>query len=149
MPRAIRLAPLALVAGCAGHPHVEPGPPGLAYTCNGEPLMIVYGDGGYIPGATGRAPQGAAPRSRAQLTFRGRQVDLVADNAFTDLRYVTSESDGAVTTGDVAIIWSARGDTATLQHLVHGASLSSVECRRVRTVTPTAPADAPGAHPAA
>ena len=148
MTRTIRdgllgLSCLTLLAGCGERPHVAPGPLGLAYLCAGEPLTIVYGDGGYIPGATVRGANGAVPRSRAQLSFRGQQVDLVADDAFTDLRYV---HDGA----DMHMVWIAQGESGQLERSGSaGAAPERLDCQRVRTVTPVAPAGAPALHPAA
>ena len=141
MPRAALLA-FALLVGCT-HPLVGLGPAGLPYLCNGEPVTVVYGDGGYLPGMTVRGSEGVTARARAQLTFRGDRIDLVADDAFTDLRYVG-------TIGRTDFVWTAEAETAHLEWSgPDSENPERMECRRVRSVTPVAPIGAAAPRPGA
>jgi hypothetical protein len=140
------LAPAALIASCGGGPRIEPAPLGISYLCSGEPLAIIYNDGGFVPGASAhpasRTNTSYVPRSRARLSFRSSEHQLVADETFEDLRYVEES-------GQERLAWTARGERAELAQLTAGGGESPLAlCSRVRSpgaaAAPTAVSAEPG-----
>ena len=140
-----------LLAGCADHPPAATVPAGLAYSCAGEPAMIVYNGQGYLPGSSLRTPYSGADyrqaaRARARLHFRGHDYDLVADDALEDLRYLAAEAnDGR------RLVWVSQAETAQLSEVDASGQESQVAlCTRVRSPNGASeavhPADADSPH---
>jgi hypothetical protein len=134
-----------LLASCGGGPRTEPAPLGISYLCSGEILTIIYNDGGFVPGTSAR-PRSTTnasnvPRSRARLSFRGSEHQLIADETFEDLRYVEEG-------GQERLAWTARGETAELAQLTAGGGESPLaRCSRVRSPGEAAAPVAASAEP--
>ena len=120
------------LSGCASVPHGE-SPRGLAYSCAGEPVTIVYNGQGYLPGSTLPAPANAtAPqwRSRATLHWQGEDYELAADDALEDLRYIETRS---ADEADRRLIWVARAEDAELREIDQDGNESPIaRCERLR-----------------
>ena len=142
-----RRAGAALLAGCADHPPPATVPLGLAYSCAGDPVTVVYDGQGYLPGSTVPASgEQARPawRARASLQWRGQSYDMFADDALEDLRYVENRS---ADEADRRLVWVARAEAAELREIDQDGNETAVAaCTRTRSPSGDTPEAAPN-HP--
>jgi hypothetical protein len=145
-----------LLAACAGAPMKTATPKGLLYDCAGEPAVVTFHGGGYLPDQSVRRFDGAGnlarygdgmhrgqivqtPRSTADLDYKKMKVKLVAEWAEEGLRFRSETPDDGH-----YWIWSIRGETARLGRRPAGLQPESEEqaggdnqivCRRAQRLT--------------